>query len=82
MLGRIPLVSGCGDLGACADFLPGPGFFGVFFFCQNKPLSMHALGHSVKPRDHGARPRLLRHVREHALEKRPSIFDTLKLLPF
>ena len=25
-------------------------------FCKVTPLSMHALGHPLKPRDHGARP--------------------------
>ena len=42
---------------------------------------MHALGHPFKPRDHGARPRWLRHVKNHAIEKGSSIFDALKLLP-
>ena len=42
---------------------------------------MHALGHPFKARDHGARPRSLRHVRKHALEKGSSILNALKSLP-
>ena len=40
---------------------------------------MHALGYPFKPPDHSARPRWLRHVRNHATEEGSSIFDALKL---
>ena len=39
-------------------------------------LSMHPLGQPFKPCDHGARPRWLGYVRNHALEEGSSIFET------
>ena len=57
-----PKVPGCKDLRARTDFLPSSVF-------QRDPLSMLALGHPHKPRNHGARPRWVRHVTHDSLEK-------------